>query len=335
MPRLPLMLLVLAVVTPLLATAAAAQEDMGKVYNRAMQLYRSGAYDAALPEFQKALEIAEARYGDDSPLLSLELNNLGEVYRRLGRHGAAEGMFKRAIALDEESRDDSDPGLATSLNNLALLYRTQKRMPEAEALYTRSLALLEQALGSNHPDVARSLNNLAVLYKAEGKPDEARPLLERAVSVAEASLGPSHATTKLFQKNLAALPPPSEPERLAVVAPTRGPAPGKLPPPPSAQVAALPRVAPAAAVTPGGKGGFALHLGSVRSSPDVAKEWRRLGGRHAELAGLELRPPQSVEVAGKGVFYRVLGGRFASRSQAQTLCSRLKARGVTCSVVAL
>lgn len=332
MPRATMLILMLTLV--MLAGTAASQEEMGAVNKRATELYRDGDYEAALPEFRKALEIAEARYGDDSPLLSLELNNLGEVYRVLGRYPQAEEMFKRAITLDEDSRDESDPALATSLNNLALVYRAQKRMDEAEPLYTRSLALLERALGPNHPDVARALNNLAVLYQADGRADEARPLLERALSVAQATLGPTHPTTSLFEKNLASLPAEEASPATIAVRPRPAPAaePTKLPPPPSAQVAAAPTTrGPSTSAVKA----YAVHLGSVRTLPDVAKEWRRLSRKHEELDGLELRPPQSVEVAGKGIFYRVIGGRFAAASTAQALCARLKAQGVPCNVVSL
>ena len=104
----------------MLALPAAAQEDSGDIYRKAMELFRAQKYEQALPLFRAALDTAEARYGEESPLLALDLNNLAEVYRLTRRYDEAEPLYKRAIALDESAGEDN-PGLATSLNNLALL----------------------------------------------------------------------------------------------------------------------------------------------------------------------------------------------------------------------
>jgi hypothetical protein len=67
----------------------------------------------------------------------------------------------------------------------------------------------------------------------------------------------------------------------------------------------------------------------------VPAEWRRLVARDPGLAGLEPRPPQRVEIAGKGAFWRVLAGAFPTRAEAGAACGRARARGRDCSVVAL
>ena len=263
MPRLSILSHAFVVVAILVSSSplrAAAVDDMNALYERAMTLYRAGNFKAALPAFQKVLDQAQMRYGPNSPLLSIELNNLGEVNRRLGRYPQAEALIKRAIKIEEDKHDPADPGLATSLNNLALLYRTQGRLAEAEPLYERSLALFNQALGPNSPDVAKSLSNLAALYSAQGRPDDARPLLERAVAIALTTLGPDSAVTRLYQSNLRSLPAraatldggadagatraalaqgrmPPPPQRLVARQPE-----AELPPPPTAASAAAPPV---------------------------------------------------------------------------------------------
>lgn len=352
-----------------LATPAAAQEDMAILYKRAMELYRVGDFEAALPRFEKALTIAEERYGEDSPLLSLELNNLGEVYRLLGQYENAEPLFKRAIALDEETREADDPGLATSLNNLALLYRSQARFNEAEPLYKRSLSLLQRMLGPRHPDVAKSLNNLAILYSEEGRPDDARPLLERAVEVAATSLGPAHPTTAVFERNLKALPVAggsASRTRVAAVPADPDPAPAAIAPAAGPVIAAVPRmrprasasraapsyratsapaepaasrerrvaaVAPGSATTPTERGSFAVHIASIRAAGDVPGEWRQLTAEYPQLRKLGLQPPQAIVLPGQGVFYRVAAGPLPDRGVAQKLCDGLKRQGQYCAVI--
>ena len=72
---------------------------------------------------------------------------------------------------------------------------------------------------------------------------------------------------------------------------------------------------------------FAIHVASVRDAADVPGEWRRVANRNPVLGGLEPQAPTTVEVPGKGTFYRVIGGAFATRAEAQT-CVRASTRQV-------
>jgi Tfp pilus assembly protein PilF len=368
----------------LLSVPAPAAEDADEVSRKAMDLYTAGKYEQALPLFKRALEATKARYGENSPLLALDLNNLAEVYRQLGRAAEAEPLYKRAIQLDEQAGADN-PDLASDLNNLALLYRGQGRDKEAEALYSRAVSVLERTLGPEHPNVAKTLNNLAILYRAEGQPDRARPLAERALAVAEKSLGPDDAMTRQLRANLDLLGGPAAPAGQAVAA-AEPPAPAKAalptarkpglvipsssgtlpppsdlavptrtaaanggphlvesasPPPPPAPARAAPvapATAPAAPAAPPpptvgrGAGRFAVHVASVRELAAVPKEWQRVAERFPALAGMGLRSPTAVAIPGKGTFYRVAGGAFATHDEAQAACDRLRAAGQYCEV---
>jgi tetratricopeptide (TPR) repeat protein len=316
---------------PLLQAAA----EVGPA--RGLELFQAGKYDEALPYFEQALELAEKRYGPNDPALAVELNNLAEVHRLLGQLDKAEALYIRAIALDEDAGRGDDPGLATSLNNLALTYRTQGRLEEAEGLYLRALALLEKTLGPSHPDVARALNNLGVLYRLEGEPERARPLHERAVAIAEATLGAGHPTTETLKRNLAAAGERPAPTTPATAPAAEAPGRSAVPPPPSATASEpLPAAGPVAAAAPAAPppatagGGYAVQLAAVPEPGQVASEWRRLSGRYPMLKELELQPPQTVEVPGKGTFYRVIAGSFASRAEADAVCARLRAAGGSC-----
>jgi hypothetical protein len=73
----------------------------------------------------------------------------------------------------------------------------------------------------------------------------------------------------------------------------------------------------------------------LRNPAGAAEEWRRLRRLHPTLLqGVELRPPRPVEVPGQGTYYRVAGGAFATRAEAQAACARLRAAGQYCTVVA-
>ena len=336
-----ILLVLLALSGPIAARAADSNVTKG------LELLEAKRYEAALPFFQRELAAKQAELGPDDPSLAVELNNLAEANRLAGRLSVAEGLSKRAIALDEQGGAKNATGLATSLNTLALVYQAQGRLAEAEKLHARSLSLLEDALGPNQPEVARSLNNLAALYKQEGKLDRARELQERAVSIAELTLGPKDPDTQRMQRKLAALGPgTAKPAGVATTetrkaAPPRASGKSALPPPDEpdpepdtdapAEATPPPARASSARPAPAAAGGrFAVQLGAVPAAEQVAPEWRRLTKRFPQLQGLELQPAQSVEVAGKGTFYRVIAGPLASQAEAEALCARLSKAGGAC-----
>lgn len=353
-PTLPLVL-VLAMLT---GTVAAQQPDEAdQVYRRAVQLLEAGKLAEAAREFERVLALAERTLGPDDPRLAVDLNNLGEVYRRQGRLEQAAELLRRAIRLDEAAGGRS-PALATSLNNLGLVLRAQGRLDAAADLYRRALDLLERTLGPDHPDTARALNNLAQLELERGDPGTALPLQERAASIARASLGPSHATTRAIEAALArtrtaasgrpARPPAmtaARPEPPAAQTPLTAPPPAfaaRTAPPPAATATPPPLTPPPAAGakgTPGtpvaaaGRAGFRLHLASTTAPERIAGEWTRLKAAHPRLAELELLPPERVEIPDRGVFWRLVAGRFASREAAAAACAPLRAEGGWCAVL--
>jgi hypothetical protein len=79
----------------------------------------------------------------------------------------------------------------------------------------------------------------------------------------------------------------------------------------------------------------AIHVASVRSPTEASKEWQRLAKRYQFLAGLEMQAPRKVDVPGKGVFYRVVGGTFHTRAQALAICEEIHSAGGYCTVVGL
>ena len=362
----PAQVLATALVGACLALGAAPgrlhADDLSDAQKQGVSLVRGGKPAEALPYLRKALNLAEARQGPDAPATAYDLNNLAEAARLAHRYDEAEPLYRRAIAIDDGKAGDKI-GLATSLNNLALVYRAQGRMDEAEPLYLRALTLLEKQLGPTDPDVARCLNNLAVLYRTRGEPEKSRPLLERALAIADKSLGPRSAVTQTLHRNLALLdgkapgtpaaaakaavatpklaaaPPDTAPVAAAAAIPVPTPAPrvaAAAPPAPEAPAAPAAKVAassPSAASRPAAKGGITLHVGSVRSQAEVADEWQRLLRRHPDLAELALLPPQRIDVAGKGTFWRVMAGGIVSADAGERTCAGLHATGDSCRVV--
>ena len=79
----------------------------------------------------------------------------------------------------------------------------------------------------------------------------------------------------------------------------------------------------------------AVHVASVRHRAEVSGEWQRLAQRYRVLAGLEPQAPRMVEVPGKGIFYRVIGGAFATRAEAQAVCESVRSAKGYCMIIVL
>lgn len=84
--------------------------------------------------------------------------------------------------------------------------------------------------------------------------------------------------------------------------------------------------------TPSGR--YRVQISSLRSQSAVQKSWAALRKRHSDLLG---RLSLSIETAtlsgGRGTYYRMQAGPFASRAQATAMCASLKKRKQSCIVV--
>jgi len=354
---LPLLLVLgLFLAAPLAAQPA---DEADRAYNRGMALLEAGKLEEAAREFEKVLEYAERAFGPDDPRLAVDLNNLGEVYRRMGRLDRASELLRRAIRLDEAA-GGRGPALATSLNNLGLVLHAEGRLEAAADLYRRAIYLLESSIGPDHPDTARALNNLAQVELARGDTRTALMLQERAARIARDALGANHATTLAIEAALrrtraaagsaaaTAPPPPGTSTGAPPLSPETGRA-GRLrapAPAPRDKPAAEPSASPApvgpdatrstavASADPASsRGGVRLHLGSIGDPSRLEAEWQRLKGRHPSLAGLGLLPAERVEIAGRGTFWRVLAGPVASRETGARICAEISGKGDPCAVL--
>ena len=90
---------------------------------------------------------------------------------------------------------------------------------------------------------------------------------------------------------------------------------------------------PAPTVTAAPLAGFRVQLAALRSRADAEAAWRRLKRANGDLLGALEVEVTRVDLAYKGVFYRLRAGPLASAAKAGALCVRLKARDLDCLVV--
>ncbi|PQO47907.1 FxSxx-COOH system tetratricopeptide repeat protein, partial [Blastopirellula marina] len=181
-------------------------EPTSRILNQlGLYLDTRAEYHSAEPLFRRALEIYEASYGPDHPMVAAVLNNLAGLLHATNRLSEAEPLFRRALAIDEASYGPDHPMVAAVLNNLAGLLHATNRPSEAEPLFRRALEISEGSNGPDHPTVAIRLNNLAALLWATNRLSEAEPLYRRALEIDEASYGPDHPAVARDLNNLAEL----------------------------------------------------------------------------------------------------------------------------------
>lgn len=77
---------------------------------------------------------------------------------------------------------------------------------------------------------------------------------------------------------------------------------------------------------------FGVHLASYRHPEEARAGWVKLQRDYPNELGLLEPRLERVEIEGRGVFLRLIGGGFASEQKAAALCTALKALGAYCAV---
>jgi cell division septation protein DedD len=80
-------------------------------------------------------------------------------------------------------------------------------------------------------------------------------------------------------------------------------------------------------------GDLAIQLVALRSEAAAKRAWKQLQGKYPGLLDDQRLSLQSVDIDGKGTFWRVRTGPFPNRATAEDMCAQLKAKGQDCLVV--
>lgn len=209
------------------------------------RLRASGDPRAALPNYEKALAINKAKYGEQHPIIATLQKKIGAVQFDLSELEAARRNFESALDIDQAVFGSQHSAVASDLSNLASVAQATGDLQTARALYERALAMSEaigsksetatvinnlggvlealgeianaracyeralaidsSIVGADHPTVAIRLNNLASILKSMGQLAEARQLFERALAIDTKSLGPNHPSVAVRLNNLGAV----------------------------------------------------------------------------------------------------------------------------------
>jgi len=202
---------------PLLDQLAGAQFNDGALAEAAESRHRAlkiaiAAYGRNSPNVAKAMtalaeiDILRLRYLDAEPLLIVAVTDLSErlgtknpalsePLTALARIAVAHGEFDRAERLAGHAHAVAahDPGhLAEALRALGAGYAGEGRFAESEAVLRQAIALDRQAHGETGLETARSLAQLANLLLRAQRFDEALLPVEQALAIDQARLGRTH-----------------------------------------------------------------------------------------------------------------------------------------------
>ena len=216
----------------------------GVLVERGYLLESEGDYDASVPLFREALELAYATDQWPAALMAtlrlahvsgslMERPQQGIAYLHsafglLGRPGlgieheapvygmyggmlqmlgdldGAERAILRAIEGNSSAHGEHDWVTAADRTSLGGLYARQGRLDDAEAQWTRALADMEASLGDLHPHVAALRSNLGAVLLARARYAEATVLFREIVAQDRALYGEEHPSTIRASANLAA-----------------------------------------------------------------------------------------------------------------------------------
>jgi tetratricopeptide (TPR) repeat protein len=151
-------------------------------------------WNAAVPYFERAMEIYKKTLGPAHDLTANAMFFLGSALRETGRFDEARTYQERSLNIYRRVSGEESYMVGSVLGELAPLAHVAGRIREAESLYARALPMLENHFGSGKGDVEfasfiaryaavmRDLNQDAKAESLEARASALREMLEREKS---------------------------------------------------------------------------------------------------------------------------------------------------------
>jgi len=150
-----------------------------------------GNFEAAVATHEKALAVATAVYGPNSPALWQPEELLAASMGKAGGWIAALPHLERALALREAAVGPDHPDVALIVSNLGACYDHAGDGKRGLAAFERALAIREKTYGKQSPFLVATLNNLADFKMNNGDQAGALAYILRARAIAEKVPGPT------------------------------------------------------------------------------------------------------------------------------------------------
>lgn len=159
--------------------------------NDALVSMKKRRFPAALADFERALELQQARLGPEHPDVAMTLNNMGMVLAVLGRADDAIASYQKSLDIHRAIEGPGHPNTATAEHNLGVLLRSRGRYVEARAALEQALAVRRATLGEHHPDTLNTQQALIKVFLSLKETDLARAALDDLREARLLTVGPA------------------------------------------------------------------------------------------------------------------------------------------------
>ena len=159
----------------------------------AVALESEGQWAGASESYARALDVAQAAYGDDHYRLVAILNNWGSGAARHGEAEVAIDLLTRAGAILQDTPELDDTATVRVLMNLATARAGAGHLTQALADLDLARQQAEDSSGDHHPILAEVLIEQTRVLLELSRAPQARAVLERARAIAQATLPPGDA----------------------------------------------------------------------------------------------------------------------------------------------
>ena len=155
-------------------------------------LLAQGRNVEAVSTAKKAVQSAEAVFGNNDPATAMIVRNLALAYERAGSYNDAEAAAKRSLATLEFDFGQNDVSLVPVLNVLTETYFSESRYQDASKTARRAIAIGPDA----GPHYATALHNNGAILEREGRLIEAAQFYKKALAARQSFLPSGHAHTQ-------------------------------------------------------------------------------------------------------------------------------------------
>jgi CHAT domain-containing protein/tetratricopeptide (TPR) repeat protein len=139
--------------------------------------------DSAISFGERALRVAESRYGIEDTMTAWVCQRLGDYHERRGNYSVADSLWDRAWKINRSKLPPEHIESQGSIFRMAGVLASRGEYAEAEKLRLQAVTLREKTQGPRHPETAAMYMSLANLYREVGKYSQAAQACRHALVI--------------------------------------------------------------------------------------------------------------------------------------------------------
>lgn len=171
---------------------------------------KMGNYHEALEKANKALKIAEEKFGEKHAFVAKSCNDIGLAYNHLAGSKKSFEFHNKALQIRLELFGELHLDVAESYHNLARAYTTcdifiskKEALETGLQLYQKAFAIRLKELGEKHADVAQTMNNIGLVSFKLKNFNESLQLHQKVLKIRINELGENHPDVAQSYSNIA------------------------------------------------------------------------------------------------------------------------------------